>query len=139
VLAIASALAAARYSGVPGKYVELAVGKVREIIGGVLTSSLISRFIRKAICTCVWFKLPTTSRALLASKFLKIAKSRVLREILVGIMVEIELSTLRGRAIYYGVLVALRSGLREALGDFKKLITLGIGYLNLPLMWRVLG
>jgi len=57
----------------------------------------------------------------------------------VGIMVEIELSTLRGRAIYYGVLVALRSGLREALGDFKKLITLGIGYLNLPLMWRVLG
>jgi len=140
LLAIASALVAARYSGVPGEYVELAVGKVRESIGGVLTSSLISRFIRKAIRTGVWFMLPTTSRALLlASRCLKIIKSRVLREILMGIMVEIELSTLRGRAIYYGVLVALRSGLREALGDFKKLITLGVGYLNLPLMWRILG
>ncbi|ADG90858.1 hypothetical protein Tagg_0585 [Thermosphaera aggregans DSM 11486] len=34
-------------------------------------------------------------------------------------MVEIELSTLRGRAIYYGVRVALRQGLKEALEDFK--------------------
>jgi hypothetical protein len=70
---------------------------------------------------------------------LRIVKSRVLSDILAGIMVEIELSTLRGRAIYYGVLVALRQGLKEALGDFKRLITLGIGYLNLPSMWRVLG
>jgi len=27
----------------------------------------------------------------------------------------------------------------EALRDLKRLITLDIGYLNLPLMWRVLG
>jgi len=139
-LAIVSAFATARYSGVPGEIVELALGKVRESIGGVVTSSLISRFIRKAVRTGVWSKLPTTSRALLlASRCLRIVKSRVLSDILAGIMVEIELSTLRGRAIYYGVLVALRQGLKEALGDFKRLITLGIGYLNLPSMWRVLG
>ncbi|ADG90859.1 hypothetical protein Tagg_0586 [Thermosphaera aggregans DSM 11486] len=62
-MAIASAFAAARYSGVPGGIVKLALGKVRESIGGAVTSSLISRFIRKAVRTGVWSKLPTTSRA----------------------------------------------------------------------------
>ncbi|WP_148676531.1 hypothetical protein [Thermosphaera aggregans] len=62
---------------------------------------------------------PPPRALLLASRCLKIVKSRVLSDILAGIMVEIELSTLRGRAIYYGVRVALRQGLKEALEDFK--------------------
>jgi len=88
----------------------------------------------------VWYKLKQESRALLiASKSLLVVKSPVLKNILRGIFLEIELCTLRGKAVFYGVLVALRQGLIEALGNFKRLITLGVSYLNLPELWRVLG
>jgi len=53
--------------------------------------------------------------------------------------VKIELFTLRGKAVFYGVLVAVRSGFLEDLSSVKRLITLGVSYLNLPELWRILG
>jgi len=105
-----------------------------------VNSSVIEYYFRKALRSGVWFKLREESRALiLASRFLPIVKSPVLKGMLREVFLEIELCTLRGKAVFYGVLVALRQGLVEALGDLKRLVTLGVGYLNLPVMWRVLG
>jgi len=100
-----------------------------------------ARYVRKALRSGAWQRLRRESRLLLraVARYIRVVKSPVLREVLRGILLEIEPFTLRGRAVFYGVLVALRRGLVEALRDLKRLITLGIGYLNLPLMWRVLG
>ena len=141
-MVLACYLATARYeSSVPGELVDLALNKVKECIRiSRLTSSLIVKFIRKALNTGVWYKLPLVSRALLlAVKRLPVVKSPVLRNVLLDIMVKIELFTLRGKAVFYGVLVAVRSGFLEDLSSVKRLITLGVSYLNLPELWRILG
>ncbi|QOR94568.1 hypothetical protein IMZ38_01110 [Thermosphaera chiliense] len=102
---------------------------------------VLKRYVRKALRNGAWRRLRRESRALLwaAAKHLHKVKSPVLRDVLRGILLEIELSTLRGRAVFYGALLALRQGLTQVLGNLKRLITLGVGYLNLPTMWRVLG
>jgi hypothetical protein len=127
--------------GVEEEAVELAKRAVAEhLVPKVITGVIVERYVRKALRHSAWSKLPLVTRALLlASRKLSIVKSPALREILRRVFVEIELYTLRGRAAFYGALLALRQGLVEALRDLKRLITLGIGYLNLPLMWRVLG
>jgi len=110
------------------------------LISRVVDRGVIEYYVRKALRSGVWFKLKQESRALiLASRFLSVIKSPVLNGILRELFLEIELCTLRGKAVFYGVLVALRQGLLEALGDLKRLVTLGVGYLNLPVMWRILG
>jgi len=110
------------------------------LVPNKITRETIEHYIKKAWRSSVWYKLKQESRALLiASKSLLVVKSPVLKNILRGVFLEIELCTLRGKAVFYGVLVALRQGLIEALGNFKRLITLGVSYLNLPELWRVLG
>lgn len=105
-----------------------------------VTMGTLEYYYRKALRSNAWWKLRRESRALLlASRFLSSIKSPVLLSILRELLLEIELHTFRGKAVFYGVLVALRQGIHEALGDLKRLITLGVGYLNLPLMWRILG
>jgi hypothetical protein len=124
---------------------EDAVVLARSIVSKFLISRVVDRrvieyYVRKALRSGAWFKLKQESRALiLATRFLPVVKSLVLKSILRELFLEIELCTLRGKAVFYGVLVALRQGLVEALGDLKRLITLGVGYLNLPVMWRILG
>ena len=112
----------------------------RFLIPSRVTRDVIVYYIRKALRSNVWWRLKLESRVLLlASRFLSVIKSSTLLSILREIFLEIELNTLRGKAVFYGVLVALRQGLIETLKDLKKLITLGISYLNLPLMWRIFG
>jgi len=127
--------------GVSEDIVVLAKSTVsRFLVPSKITKETIKHYVKKALRNSVWYKLRQESRALLlASRFLLVVKSPVLKSILREVFLEIELYTLRGKAVFYGVLVALRQGLLEALGNLKRLITLGVGYLNLPVMWRVLG
>lgn len=121
---------------------ELARLKLGEFIanGSPLTRKLIECYLRKAYRTGAWRKLPVVSQAILrACRFLPLVKSVVLKNILLKIMIEIELCTTRGKAVYYGVLYALRHGLLEALRSFKKLIVLGISYMNSPSWLKILG
>ncbi|MCS7128397.1 MAG: hypothetical protein RMI83_03885 [Desulfurococcaceae archaeon] len=116
--------------------------KLRELIasGSPLTRGLIEYYLRKAHRVGAWRRLPAVSRALLrACRFLPLVKSRVLRNILLELMIDIELYTTRGKAVYYGVLYAFRQGMLEALGSFKQLIALGISYMNLPSWLKILG
>jgi len=110
------------------------------LVPGEITREVITHYTRKALRSGVWWRLKRELRALLlAVRFLAVVKSPLLKSILREVFTEIELSTLRGKAVFYGVLVALRQGLLEALGNIKKLTTLGVGYLNLPVMWRIFG
>ena len=121
---------------------EIARLKLGEFIAGgsPITRKTIEHYLRKAYRTSAWRRLPAVSRALLkACRYLPLVKSDVLKNILLKIMIDIELYTTRGRAVYYGVLYALRLGLIEALNSFKKLIALGISYMNLPSWLKVLG
>ena len=138
---IASAWSAALENGVSRDYLETARSVVAEyLLPGLITRDVVQHYVRKALRVGAWGRLRRESRALLlAVRFLPIIKSPVLNSILRGVFLDIELYTVRGRAVFYGVLVALRQGLLSALGNLKRLTTLGISYLNLPLTWRVLG
>ncbi|RLG79468.1 MAG: hypothetical protein DRO13_06010 [Thermoprotei archaeon] len=69
-------------------------------------------------------------------------KSPTLKSILYKIFLEIELYTLRGKALFYGIILAMKNTiykLQEVLKDYSKLLTLGIFYLNNPPMYRIYG
>ncbi|MEM4490589.1 MAG: hypothetical protein QXK41_05455, partial [Desulfurococcaceae archaeon] len=72
--------------------------------------------------------------------------SPTLKTILEEIYVEIELNTLKGKALLYGVMIALRDGIlqylnttQETINSLKKLICIGISYLSNPPLYRHLG
>jgi len=73
--------------------------------------------------------------------------SPTLKTILEEIYVEIELNTLKGKALLYGVTIALRDGILQYLNTtqetinslLKKLICIGISYLSNPPLYRHLG
>lgn len=109
-----------------------------------ITGGVVDRYIRKAIRNGAWRALSYKSRALLLAlrSWRSNIRSRVLREILAWIFLEIDLYTIRGKAILYGYIVALnkaRDILSDILANISKLIILGIMYLNLPLLHRVYG
>ncbi|MEM2208534.1 MAG: hypothetical protein QXG17_07585 [Sulfolobales archaeon] len=104
----------------------------------------VKTYIRKAVRTGAWRSLKPESRALLLAlrSWKRSVKSPVLRSILTRIFVEIELHTTRGKAIFYGILEAMREA-REVLSDLSrnlsKIIAMGIQYMNLPLLYRIHG
>jgi len=140
-MSIVMRLLAEREKGVSGEAVEEAFRRLREAINpDVIDKAIIERYIRKAVRTGAWRSLRYESRSLLlASRYLPRVRSPVLRSIILDIMASIDLYTTRGKAIFYGVLVALKQGLVNALNNLRRIITLGIAYLNLPDLWRTLG
>lgn len=112
------------------------------ILPRIITGRVIEDYIRRAIRSGVWRRLGAERRALLmvASRW-GVIKSCVLKQILREIFIEIEIHTLRGRAILYGIIVALKSTLnpREILNSVSRLLAIGISYLNNPPAYRFYG
>jgi len=108
-----------------------------------ITGELISRYVRRAIRLGIWRRLKPESRALLlVARRFTVLRSPTVTSVVRGVLLEIEVQTLRGRALLYGVLVALRDPLLRlagVLGDVAKLLVLGISYLNNPPMFRFYG
>jgi len=101
-------------------------------------------YIRKAICVGIWKSLKSESRAslLVASRVLRVVRSQVLRALLQGIFLEVELSTIRGRAFLFGLLTTLKDSFERVeniLADLTKLLAIGIFYLSNPPVFRVYG
>ncbi|MEL9909439.1 MAG: hypothetical protein QXP97_02455 [Desulfurococcus sp.] len=111
---------------------------------GSITGGVVSYYLRKSLRNNSWRLLPWHSRAMLLalSKWGGVVRSRILREILIKVFTEIEVYSFRGRALLYGVIVAM-ARFRELLGDIvanaRRLLTLGIQYLHQPLLYRVYG
>jgi len=140
-MSIVMRLLAERKRGVSGEILEEAFRRLREAVDpGIIDKAIIERYIRKAVRTGAWRSLSYESRSLLlASRFLPRVRSPVLKNIILDIMASIELYTIRGKAVFYGALVALKQGLASVLSNLRRIITLGIAYLNLPDLWRILG
>lgn len=105
----------------------------------VINGRIVLSYIRKGIRVGVWRFLSPESRALL--KILtrwRSIRSRTLRNIVAKIFLQIELSTLRGKALLYGAILAIRSNLRGLLNSTTSLLYLGISYLSNPPIFKFL-
>ena len=107
----------------------------------IIDCSVIKYYVRKAVRLGVWRLLKPESKALMkaSTQWRGIIKSRVLKEILKEIFLQIELNTVRGKALLYGIIITLKNNLRELLTSTKKLICLGISYLSNPPLYRHYG
>ncbi len=122
--------------------------KVADVLADVLLPKVIDRgvierSIRRALRNRSWFKLSKLQRALLkvASRVVKVVKSPTLAEVLKKVLLEIELNSLKGRALYFGFLIAMRMGepLTHLFRRLTYVMMLGINYLSNPPLFRVLG
>lgn len=107
----------------------------------VIDGSVVKAYVKKAVRTGVWRFLRAESRALLRalSSWGRVVKSRVLRSIVTGILLEIEFSTLKGKAVLCGALLVMRNGLLRVFCSAETLLCLGISYLGNSPLFRSLG
>ena len=66
----------------------------------------------------------------------------ILRRVLERIFLEIELSTLRGRALFAGIIAVLEKGVlraRDILGSLGRVLVIGLSLLNSPPIYGVRG
>ena len=101
-----------------------------------VTREVLEKTFRKALRLGVWKKLEPLKRALLyTARLAQITRIRnpTLKHLLTEIIIEVEKHTLRGRALYYGLLIAMNRirilGAR-ILRDLTALLYLGISYIN---------
>ncbi len=117
----------------------------RALVSQPLTPHIVSTYLRKAFRSGAWKTLSPEERALLifiSRYWRREIRSKTLVEILKRIAMKIELSTLRGRALLYGLAEYVRRGLgtiADALRNIGTLLWLGISYLNNPPMYRIYG
>jgi len=114
---------------------------LRELPPAGFTSDVIEKMFKKAVRLKIWKNLKPEARALILAlrKWKNKINSPILKTILEEIYVEIELNTLKGKALLYGVTIALRDGLLEVIQSVKSLLCLGISYLSNPPLFRFLG
>ncbi|MGC9069556.1 MAG: hypothetical protein ACP5IZ_11390 [Thermoprotei archaeon] len=113
----------------------------RVTIPTTINKDAIRKYIKKALRTKTWKTLKPENRALLIAllKWGGEIKSRLLKKILQEILLEIELHTLRGKAIFYGFLISIKKKLfplKELLQNISRTIVIGISYLNNPPICR---
>jgi hypothetical protein len=108
-----------------------------------ITGEVVSRYVRRAIRLGIWRRLRPESRALLlVARGFEVLRSPVVTSIVRRLLLEIVVHTLRGRALLYGVLIALRDPFLRLTGllrDVTRLLVLGISYLNNPPLLRFYG
>lgn len=122
---------------VTSKFKELVLPKV-------ITRDLIISYVRKALRTRVWFSLSPYQRALLKALTLSrvyVVRSRVLKELITELLLIIERGTLKGKALWYGLVIALNmcKYLKSIVLNVETLLYLGINYLNNPPIFRPYG
>jgi len=131
-----------------GKAEEELSQRARELLARILlpdeiTGAVAERYVKKALRTGAWRELRPESRALLmVSRAWKVIRSKFMKGILFSLFLEIELHTLRGRALFYGIFISLKRGmgtLGRALESIERLLAIGIFYLNNPPMYRAYG
>jgi len=122
--------------------------KAEELLAKLLlpkevSGKTIDEYIRKALRTNSWRTLKPENRALLlALRKWRSIKSSTLKSILYRIFLNIELHTLKGKALFYGIILAMKNHvyrLSEVLIDTAKLLTIGISYINNPPIYRIYG
>lgn len=114
------------------------------VLPRVITRDLIISYVRKALRTRIWFSLSPYQRALLKALTLSrvyVVRSRVLKELITELLLIIERETLKGKALWYGLVIALNmcKYLKSIVLNVETLLYLGINYLNNPPIFRPYG
>ncbi|MEL9998445.1 MAG: hypothetical protein QXH99_08145 [Sulfolobales archaeon] len=114
------------------------------VLPRVITRDLIISYVRKALRTRIWFSLSPYQRALLKALTLSrvyVVRSRVLKELITELLLIIERGTLKGKALWYGLVIALNmcKYLKSIVLNVETLLYLGINYLNNPPIFRPYG
>ena len=108
-----------------------------------ITSQVIEKYIRKAFRVHAWPQLKRMEKALLIlTRRLSMIRSPILKSILHKIFLEIELHTIRGKALFYGIIISMKNTmhkLHELLKNTSRLLTIGLFYLNNPMHYRIYG
>ncbi len=124
------------------------IEKAKSIVADIILPKQVNRttiekYIRKAIQHHTWYSLPReTKLLLLLTRRLPRIKSQTLIRILKEIFLKIELATIRGKALLYGVIIVMQNTLqniKQLLKNTKRLLTLGIFYINNPIHYRIYG
>lgn len=122
--------------------------KVKSIISRILlpkryTGQILRRYVRKALINKSWYTLLRIERLLLwlTSKIVSIVKSPILKRVIDEIVLKIELASLKGKALYYGVLLLIKKlkRIEEILENIVEVLYTGISYINNPPLYRVYG
>ena len=108
-----------------------------------LTRNVLLKYITRAKRNGAWRTLSKEAKALLlvAAKVITEAKSPTLKKALKEALLQIELATVKGKALLYGILIQFRRGTSEltsTLRDLTKTLCIGISYLNNPLTYRIM-
>jgi hypothetical protein len=125
------------------------VEKAKEVLLSIVAPDNISRAVveklfRKALRVGAWSSLKPEQKALILAlrKWRGVVRSRNLLEVVKRIFLEVELFTFRGRALLYGVAIAIKNGVnvaKDVLNNTGYILATGIMYLNNPPMLRVYG
>ena len=122
--------------------------KAKELLAQIIlpkeiTRQTIEKYIRKAIQIHAWHHLKRLDKAILIlTRKLPKIKSPTLKTVLRKILLQIELHTIRGKALFYGIIISMHSTmhkLQELLRNVSRLLTIGLFYLNNPLIYRIYG
>ncbi len=106
-----------------------------------ITNYEVERYYRKAHRTGIWRKLKPEAKALLyvVKRTIRLVKSLQLISILKNIFLQIELGTIRAKALFYGIMIYTQLSKIHSLKDLKRkmnwLLATGINCLNNPLMY----
>ena len=108
-----------------------------------MTRQVIEKYIRKAFQIRAWHHLTRLDKSILIlTRKLPRIKSPVLKTVLKKILLKIELHTIRGKAILYGIIISMHktiNKLQELLKNISLLLTIGLFYLNNPTIYRIYG
>jgi hypothetical protein len=125
------------------------VEKAKEVLLSIVAPDNISRAVveklfRKALRVGAWSSLKPEQKALILAlrKWRGVVRSRNLLEVVKRIFLEVELFTFRGRALLYGVAIAIKNGVnvaKDVLNNTGYILATGVMYLNNPPMLRVYG
>jgi len=122
--------------------------KIKETLTKILlpkqiTQTHLRKYIRKALANRSWYLLTQLERSLLwlTSKIVPTIKSPILKKIVQQILLKIELTTTKGKALYYGILLLLKKAkkIEETVKNLVETLYIGLSYINNPPTYRIYG
>jgi len=108
-----------------------------------ITQTHLRKYIRKALANRSWHLLTKLERSLLwlTSKIVSKIKSPTLKKIVQQILLKIELTTTKGKALYYGILILIKKlkRIEEIVQNLTHTLYIGLSYINNPPTYRIYG
>jgi len=142
IISLASRLAANLSSSLSRGVPQEVIRRLAELlIPRDISYSLVDGYVRRAARRGLLHRIPPHRRAFLIalrawlSKGYKL-RSKVVLELARVTLAEIEIMTLRGRALAMGILVAIKRGLSKALTKIEELLVIGLQHINTPTIYR---